>query len=65
MAMLGLQEKVKELEISLVRLDGTVVQDVVEAAERGSDPGHPESAYWFYSMPFAGVRYYHYEELLI
>jgi len=65
MAMLGLQEKVKELEIGLVRLDGTVVQDVVEAAERGSDPDHPETAHYFYSMPFPGVRYYHYEELLV
>ena len=65
MAMLGLQEKVKELEIGLVRLDGTAIQDVVEAAERGTAPGHAEVAHWFYSMPFPGVRYYHYEELLL
>jgi hypothetical protein len=64
MAGLGLQDKVKELEIGLVRLDGTVVQDVVEAAERGTDAGHAETGRWFYSVPFLGVRYYDYEELL-
>jgi hypothetical protein len=65
MAVLGLQDKLEEVEIDLVRLDRTVVEDVIEAAERGSDPDHPRTAHWFYSMPFPGVRYYHFEDLLI
>jgi len=64
MAVLGLQDKLEEVEIDLVWLDGTVVEDVVEAAERGPAPGHARTAHWFYSMPSPGVRYYHYEELL-
>ena len=67
MAVLGLQDKVEveEVEIGLVRLDGTVVQDVVEAAARGTGPGHAQTAHWSYNVPFPGVRYYYYEELLL
>lgn len=62
MAVLELKDMVEVVEIDLVRLDETVVQDVIEAAERGSAPGYAETAHWFYSVPFAGVRYYSYED---
>jgi hypothetical protein len=65
MVLLGLPDKVKEVEIGLVRVDGTAAQDVVAAAERGTDAGHAETGHWFYSVPFPGVRYYDYEELLL
>ena len=62
MTVLELQDMVEVVEIDLVRLDETVVRDVVEAAERGSDPGHAETSHWSYSVPFPGVRYYSYED---
>jgi hypothetical protein len=62
MVVLELQAIVEVVEIDLVRLDEKVVQDVVEAAERGSDPGHAETGHLFYSVPFPGVRYYSYED---
>lgn len=62
MAVLELKDMVEMVEIDLVLLDETVVQDVIEAAERGSAPGYAETAHWFYSVPFAGVRYYSYED---
>lgn len=62
MAVLELRDTVEVVEIDLVRLDETVVQDVIEAAERGSAPGYAETAHWFYSVPFAGVRYYSYQD---
>ena len=62
MAVLELQDIVEVVEIDLVRLDERVVQDVVEAVERGSDPGHAETGPMFYSVPFPGVRYYSYED---
>lgn len=62
MAVLELQDMVEVVEIDLVRLDETVVQDIVEAAERGSDPGYAETSHWSYSVPFPGVRYYSYED---
>lgn len=62
MAVLELQDMAEVVEIDLVRLDETVVQDVVEAAERGLDLGHAETSHWSYSVPFPGVRYYSYED---
>jgi hypothetical protein len=62
MAVLELRDTVEVVEIDLVRLDETVIQDVIEAAERGSDPGYAETAHWSYSVPFPGVRYYSYED---
>lgn len=62
MVVLELQDMVEVVEIDLVRLNETVIQDVVEAAERSSDPGHAETGYLFYSVPFPGVRYYSYED---
>jgi len=62
MVVLELQDMVEVVEIDLVRLDEKVVQDVVEAAERGSDPGHAETSHWSYSVPCPGVRYYTYED---
>lgn len=60
MALLELQDTVEVVGTDLVRLDETVLKDVVEAAERGSVPGYAETAHWFYSVPFPGVRYYSY-----
>jgi len=62
MVVLELHGTVAVVEIDLVRLDETVVQDVVEAAERGSAPGYVETADWFYSVPSPGVRYYSYQD---
>jgi len=62
MVILELPHMVDVVEIDLVRLDKMVVQDVVEAAERGSAPGYAETAHWSYCVPFAGVRYYSYED---
>lgn len=64
MVLLGLLDKVKEIEIGLVQVEGTAAQDVLAAVERGTEAGHAETGPWFYSVPFPGVRYYDYEELL-
>ena len=65
MVLLGLRDKVKEVETGLVRLDGTVVQYVVEETEQNPGIGHAATARWSYWVPFPGVRYYSYEELLL
>ena len=65
MVLLELQAKVKGVESGLVRLDGTVVQYVVQETEQSPEPGHAETGRWSYWAPFPGVRYYYYEELLL
>jgi len=62
MVVLELRDTVEMVEIDLVRLDEAIVQDVIEAAQRGSAPGHAETSHWSYSVPFPGVRYYSYED---
>jgi hypothetical protein len=65
--MLRLRDKVKEMDIGLIRVDGTVTHDLIEEAGLSSELGHTEALRWVYSyrVPFPDVRYYSYEELIV
>jgi hypothetical protein len=67
MAVLEWQDKVKEVAIGAVRLDAAVAQCLVDEAESGADPTHAKTvrSIYSYKVPFPGVRYYSFEELLL
>ena len=63
MSRLRLMDKVLEAETVERKLASTVVEELTEILENadGPDPAmdlEPDGAYWHYSVPMAGVRYY-------
>ena len=63
MVSVELKEKVQVVESPSNELNATAVQqvaDILEEAEKVEEVKEPKANYWYYSMPFAGVRYYSY-----
>jgi len=61
MSRLRLLDKVLEEEAVEQELASTVVDGLTEILENGERPEpatDPDGAYWYYSVPQAGVRYY-------
>ena len=61
MAAAALEERTEEEEENSADLDARVARElaeIVQEAERVSEPDVPEVARWCYLVPFPGVRYY-------
>lgn len=63
MVTVELKEQDQVLESAPEKLNPTAVKqvtDIIEESDKGADSQPRETGYWFYRMPFAGVRYYSY-----
>ena len=57
------KKKAQVLENPSQKLNATALQqvtDILEESEKVAETRNPATNHWFYSMPFAGVRYYSY-----
>ena len=63
--VISLTEKVQVVERGPEELSDKVVEELIDLVQRAEDQGEtnlqPEPAYWFYRVPFPGVRYYSYQ----
>lgn len=63
--VISLPDKVQVVERDPEELSNYLVEELVDLVQRAEKQEEaniqPEPAYWFYRVPFPGVRYYSYE----
>jgi hypothetical protein len=63
--VISLADKVQVVERDPKELSNYLVEELVDLVQRAEKQeeasSQPEPAYWFYRVPFPGVRYYSYE----
>lgn len=58
MVTLGVRDRQSKDEPVEVEVGGARPRSAVERSPTVSEPSPKKAAHWFYSVPFAGVRYY-------
>jgi hypothetical protein len=62
--VVSLTDKAQTAERDPEELSGKVVEELIYLVQRAEDreeASQAEPAYWFYRVPFPGVRYYSYQ----